>query len=145
VAGETREGTVYKRLMEKIAGEGDWVKGEQSEKRVVIHAIEHLVPRHLKRALGYLPIDVGSEGRRHDIESALPAENGKLRFVKGKGRKMGARDLTLTKNESHCSLNSRQQFILALVEIDGENASESRYVRGFPFRELWNAAKRVSK
>lgn len=33
-------------------------------------------------------------------------------------------------------MNSRQKFILALVEIDGENTSEPRYVRGFPFREL---------
>ena len=44
--------------------------------------------------------------------------------------------MTLTKNELHCALNSRAQFTLALVEIDGENASEPRYVQRFPFREL---------
>ena len=44
--------------------------------------------------------------------------------------------MTLTKNELHCALNSREQFILALVEIDGDQASEPRYVQGFPFREL---------
>ena len=49
---------------------------------------------------------------------------------------MGARAITLTKNELPCALNSREQFILALVEIDEENAGEPRYVRGVPFREL---------
>ena len=45
---------------------------------------------------------------------------------------MGARDITLTKNELPCALNSREQFILALVEIDEENASEPCYVRASP-------------
>lgn len=89
-----------------------------------------------ERALGYRPIDVGSERRGYDIESSPPAETGKWRFIEVKGRKKGARDVTLTKNELHCALNSREQFILALVEIDADTASEPRYVRGFPFREL---------
>ncbi|MCY4537815.1 MAG: helicase-related protein [Chloroflexi bacterium] len=89
-----------------------------------------------ERALGNMPKDVGSEKRGYDIESMPPAEQAKLRFIEVKGRKKGARDVTLTKNELHCALNSREQFILALVEIDGDDADEPRYVRGFPFREL---------
>ena len=88
-----------------------------------------------ERALGNTPKDVGSEKRGYDIESAPAAENGKLRFIEVKGRKKGARDVTLTRNELHCALNSQEQFILALVEIDGDRAGEPRYVRGFPFRE----------
>ena len=72
----------------------------------------------------------------YDIESVPGREKGKLRFIEVKGRKKGARDVTLTKNELHCALNSGEQFILALVEIDGDLASEPRYVQGFPFREL---------
>ena len=89
-----------------------------------------------ERALGNMPKDIGSEKRGYDIESAPLTENSKLRFIEVKGRKKGARDVTLTKNELHCALNSQEQFILALVEIDGENVSEPRYVCGFPFREL---------
>ena len=77
-----------------------------------------------------------AEKRGYDIESAPPAENARLRFIEVKGRKKGARDVTLTKNELHCALNSREQFILALVEIDGDRISKPRYVQGFPFREL---------
>ena len=89
-----------------------------------------------ERRLGNTPKDVGSEKRGYDIESAPGPEKGKLRFIEVKGRKKGARDVTLTKNELHCALNSKEQFILALVEIDGDQASEPRYVWGFPFREL---------
>ena len=89
-----------------------------------------------ERALGNTPLDVGGEKRGYDIESTPSGENAKLRFIEVKGRKKGARDVTLTKNELHCALNSREQFILALVEIDGDEAGEARYVQGFPFREL---------
>ena len=87
-----------------------------------------------ERNLGNMPIDVGGEKRGYDVESA-PA-TGKLRFIEVKGRRAGARDVTLTRNELHCALNSREQFILALVEIDGDAPAAPRYVRGFPFREL---------
>ena len=89
-----------------------------------------------ERLLGNMPKDVGSEKRGYDIESKPWEENANLRFIEVKGRKKGARDVTLTKNELHCALNSRAQFTLALVEIDSENAGEPRYVQGFPFREL---------
>ena len=89
-----------------------------------------------ERKLGNTPKDVGAEKRGYDIESISAAENARLRLIEVKGRKKGARDVTLTKNELHCALNSREQFILALVEIDGEKISEPRYVQGFPFREL---------
>lgn len=89
-----------------------------------------------ERALGNRPKDIGKEKRGYDIESAPPDENSKLRFIEVKGRKKGARDVTLTRNELHCALNSREQFILALVEIDDGIPAEARYVADFPFREL---------
>ena len=80
-------------------------------------------------------MDVSSQrGIGYDIESAS-GQDGKLRFIEVKGRQAGARDVTLTKNELFAAFNSREQFILALVEIDGEEASEPRYVQGFAFQE----------
>ena len=88
-----------------------------------------------ERALGNTPVDVSSRrGIGYDIESAS-SKDGKLRFIEVKGRQAGARDVTLTKNELFTAFNSRDHFILALVEIDGEKAGEPRYVRGFAFQE----------
>ncbi len=87
-----------------------------------------------ERKLGNRPIDVsGKRGIGYDIES-VSGRDGSLRFIEVKGRRKGARDLTLTRNELLCALNSPEKFILALVEIDGYAAGEPRYVRGFPFR-----------
>lgn len=88
-----------------------------------------------ERALGNTPVDVSSRrGIGYDIESASGVD-GKLRFIEVKGRRKGAHDVTLTRNELFTAFNSRDQFILALVEIDGEKAGQPRYVGGFAFQE----------
>ncbi len=89
-----------------------------------------------ERSLGNSPIDVSKKrGIGRDIESKPPGENAKLRFIEVKGRRKGAHDVTLTKNELYTAFNSQEQFILALVEIDGEAAGQPRYVQGFAFQE----------
>ncbi len=88
-----------------------------------------------ERALGNRPIDVSSRrGLGYDIESRAAAD-GALRFIEVKGRRKGARDITMTKNELFSAFNSREQFILALVEIEDEQAGAIRYVKGFAFQE----------
>ena len=87
-----------------------------------------------ERQLGNTPLDVSQQKRGYDIESKPPGANAKLRFIEVKGRRQGARDVTLTKNEIFAALNSQAQFILALVEIDGERATQVRYVRGYDFK-----------
>jgi len=51
-----------------------------------------------------------------------------VRFLEVKGRVAGAQTVTLTKNEILTGLNKPEDFILALVEIDGDRATP-RYVR----------------
>ncbi len=88
-----------------------------------------------ERKLGNTPRDVSAKrGIGYDIESASGAD-GPLRFIEVKGRRTGARDVTLTKNELFTAYNSRAQFILALVEVEGDHADEPRYVQGFAFQE----------
>ena len=87
-----------------------------------------------ERGLGNRPLDVSLEKRGYDIESKPPGEHTKLRFIEVKGRRKGARDVTLTKNELFAAFNSEEQFILALVEIDGDAAAQVRYVRGYDFQ-----------
>ena len=88
-----------------------------------------------ERALGHSPRDCSAEKKGWDIESRN-GETGHLRFIEVKGRHAEGRDLILTKNEILASLNAADQFILAIVRIDGGYASEPVYVRKFFDREL---------
>ena len=53
----------------------------------------------------------------------------RLRFVEVKGRAQGADTVTITKNEILTALNKPEQFILAVVEVDGEEAAKITYMR----------------
>jgi SNF2 family DNA or RNA helicase len=86
-----------------------------------------------ERVLGREPKDVSARKIGYDIESKV-AEDGRLVFIEVKGRKLGASTVTLTKQEILTGLNTPDNFVLALVEVDG-TAREPRYVRRPPFRE----------
>lgn len=78
--------------------------------------------------LGNDPLDVSKENRGYDVESK-DRETGRLRMIEVKGRVKGATTVTITRNEILTALNKPEDFVLALVEVDGERASEPRYVR----------------
>ena len=84
-----------------------------------------------ERRLGFLPKDVSAEKRGYDLESSIPC-TGRLRFIEVKGRAAGAKTVTVTKNETLTALNKPEEFILAIVEHDGD-ASRVYYVRN-PFQ-----------
>jgi hypothetical protein len=94
----------------------------RSELLAMAAVIEH------ERRLGYRPRDVSSERRGYDIESGVP-ESGNLRFLEVKGRAPGAATVTVTRNEILAGLNKPDDFILALVEVDGATVAAPRYVR----------------
>src|SRR5579885_3397144 len=81
-----------------------------------------------ERRLGYEARDVSAEKCGYDIESRVPG-TGKLRFIEVKGRVVGSDTVTLTKNEILTALNKPEEFILALVEVDGDTTRPPRYVR----------------
>jgi hypothetical protein len=80
-----------------------------------------------ERSLGFLPKDVSAEKCGYDLESSIP-DTGRLRFIEVKGRAAGAKTVTVTKNEIITALNKPEEFILAVVELDGD-ASKVNYVR----------------
>jgi len=84
-----------------------------------------------ERRLGFEPRDVGAQKLGYDVESSVPG-GGPLRFIEVKGRVVGSDTVTVTKNEILTGLNKPDDFILAIVEIDGA-ARGPRYVRQ-PFR-----------
>ena len=74
---------------------------------------------------GYRPVDVSAAKCGYDIESVIPKKlqtcDGCLRFIEVKGRAKGATTVTVSKNEILTALNRPDEFILAIVEVDGEN------------------------
>jgi hypothetical protein len=86
-----------------------------------------------ERGLAREPRDVSGENLGYDVESKVPGA-GRLLFIEVKGRAAGATTVTITKNEILTALNKPDDFILALVEVDGDIAREPVYVRR-PFQK----------
>ncbi len=80
-----------------------------------------------EQRLGFEPVDRELERLGYDIESRDP-ETGELRFLEVKGRREGARTITLTRNEILFSLNEPERYILAMVSF-GPGTPEVRYLR----------------
>jgi hypothetical protein len=93
-------------------------------RRVELAAMQAVM--QIERQLDYMPRDVSAEKCGYDIESSIPG-TGQLRFIEVKGRVKDARSVIVTKNEILTALNRPDDFILALVEVDGEQTS-TRYV-----------------
>ena len=86
----------------------------------------------VERELGFGPRDVSADKCGYDIEScdrsSPETATGSLRFIEVKGRAKGADTVTVTKNEILTALNKPEQFILAIVEVDGDSTNTC-YVR----------------
>ncbi|MGA2260737.1 MAG: helicase-related protein [Acidobacteriota bacterium] len=88
---------------------------------------------HVERSLGFDPTDREAEKLGYDIESRVPG-SGKLRFIEVKGPVAGADTITVTRNEILYSLNKPEDFILAIVEFDGDT-HKVHYIRQSFHRE----------
>jgi hypothetical protein len=102
--------------------------------QVVKARIEALAMRlvlEAEKRLGFDPRDVSKEKRGYDIESKANGL-GRLRFLEVKGRAQGAATISITRNEIMTALNKPDDFVLAIVTVNGDNG-EVRYVRN-PFR-----------
>lgn len=86
----------------------------------------------IERGLGFDPVDREADKVGYDVESRVPG-TGKLRFLEVKGRIASASDVCVTRNEILYSLNKPEDYILAMVEFQGEGKHRVRYLRE-PFR-----------
>ena len=108
-------------LLNKLTGQSDLIEPFAHETAYVEQRAMEAV-MHKEHELGYVPRDVSREKCGYDIESSIPG-TGKLRFLEVKGRSKGAKTVILTKNEILTALNKPDDFILALVEVDGEQTT----------------------
>lgn len=108
--------------------------GGADKKAVELAAMKAVMD--IERQLGYQPHDVSAEKVGYDIESSIPEElrtsTNTLRFIEVKGRNKGATTVTVSKNEILTGLNKPEEFILAVVEVDGA-ATHAVYLK-HPFR-----------
>jgi hypothetical protein len=90
----------------------------------------------IETSFGYTPRDVSAEKCGYDVESLIPQElrsnTAPLRFIEVKGRAKGADTVTITKNEILTAFNKPDEYILAIVEVDGEQ-TRTVYLKK-PFR-----------
>lgn len=74
--------------------------------------------------LGNTPVDVSAAKCGYDVESKIPehirAYARALRMIEVKGRRKGSSTVTVSKNEILTCLNKPDEFILAIVEVDGD-------------------------
>ncbi|MDR0391011.1 MAG: DUF3883 domain-containing protein [Planctomycetaceae bacterium] len=92
----------------------------------------------IEKSFNYIPIDMSAAKVGYDVESTIPpylrgADGASLRFIEVKGRGKGAKTVTVTKNEILTALNKPDEYILAIVEVDGNNTT-TIYLKT-PFRK----------
>ena len=81
-----------------------------------------------ERKLGREPKEMPHENPGYDIESKDPNTN-QLLFIEVKGKTTGSTTVTISKTQIFTAFNKPDNFILAIVEIDGDTAKEPRYIR----------------
>ena len=94
----------------------------------------------IEKSLGYQPKDVSAAKCGYDVESYVPEErrtqltSHALRMIEVKGRTKGSTTVTVSKNEILTAKNKPEEFILAIVEVDGKN-TRTVYLKE-PFKEV---------
>jgi hypothetical protein len=89
-------------------------------------------------ARGHAAKDVSTEKCGWDITSWPPVIDGRLgdaRLIEVKGRANGATTVTVTKNEILAGLNKPEQYVLAIVLVADDGASEGPFYVPRPFSQ----------
>jgi len=108
-------------FIRKLGGQKQTEPGLFSQEKDRIEMLAMKAVMDIEQGLGYEPMDVSCEKKGYDIESRIIG-TGKLRFIEVKGRAEGADTVTISKREIITGLNKPEDFILALVMVNGDNA-----------------------
>ena len=101
-------------LFQELPESSDQVPETSETKEMERIAME--VVFRFEREMGFNPVDVSDANVGYDIESK---GDGRLRMIEVKGRRKGASTVTVTRNEVLTALNKPENFILAIIEVDG--------------------------
>ena len=112
---------------------------ESGDRQAVEYAAMAAVMQ-IEKSLGYQPNDVSAAKCGYDVESYVPEErrtqltSHALRMIEVKGRTKGSTTVTVSKNEILTAKNKPEEFILAIVEVDGKS-TRTVYLKE-PFKEM---------
>jgi superfamily II DNA or RNA helicase len=124
-------------LMNNLTGKADPFATDAMARHEIEFAAMKAV-MDIETSLGYIPTDVSAAKVGYDVESLIPPDlHGtdceSLRFIEVKGRAKGATTITVSKNEILTAFNKPDEYILAIVEVDGPTTT-TIYLKK-PFRE----------
>jgi SNF2 family DNA or RNA helicase len=125
-------------LLNKLSGMVDPFASDATA-RLKIELAAMKAVMDIETSLGHISTDVSTAKVGYDVESLIPEsmrrgeDSGPLRFIEVKGRVKGATTVNVSKNEILTAFNKPDEFILAIVEVDGDNTS-TIYLKK-PFRE----------
>jgi hypothetical protein len=103
--------------------------GLTTDQRKQIDSLAMAKVLETERRLGREPRAMPHENPGYDIESRA-ADGGQLLFVEVKGKVVGKPTVTISRNQITTAQNVGENFILAIVLVEGGVAQEPVYVRG---------------
>lgn len=115
-------------LLARLRGERTQAKDVVARETARIERLAMEKVFEAERKCNRIPVDVSASNCGYDIESKIPS-NGNLYFIEVKGRAAGAGTVTITKNEILTGLNKPHEFVLAIVQVDGEAVKEPVYIK----------------
>jgi superfamily II DNA or RNA helicase len=123
-------------LLNRLTGRpGTFTQDVPARRTIELAAMKAVMD--IEISLGYIPRDVSAAKVGYDVESLIPdaIRNGSepLRFIEVKGRSQGADTVIVSKNEILTAFNKPDEYILAIVEVDGDD-TKTVYLKK-PFRE----------
>lgn len=89
-------------------------------------AMQAVVRREVE--IGRIPRDVSGQNLGYDLESAHPKTK-EMKCLGIMGRKVGAKNVCVTRNEIIAAHNAQDAYILAVVIIDGDKIEEQIYLQ----------------
>lgn len=117
---------IPKGLLHTLMGDSsDVTFGAGDRQSIEFAAMDAVI--NIEKSFGFKPKDVSAIKCGYDVESYIPEAQRKhptdfaLRMIEVKGRVKGATTVTVSKNEILTALNKPEEFILAIVEVDGKN------------------------
>jgi len=116
---------IPKGLLHSLMGETNPATFSSGDKKAIEYAAMDAVI-DIERQLGNQPKDVSAAKCGYDVESYVPEAMRQrvaayaLRMIEVKGRTKGSTTVTVSKNEILTALNKPEEFILAIVEVDGK-------------------------
>jgi hypothetical protein len=125
-------------MLNKLTGKTPGTFAADAVARRAIELAAMKAVMDIESSLGHRPSDVSAAKRGYDVESLIPQElrgtdGAPLRFIEVKGRAKGADTVTVSKNEILTAFNKPDEYILAIVEVDGAD-THTVYLKR-PFRE----------